>query len=183
MANDGVRPMLVPLCIGDLPDAYRLMEQSFPKDEIRSIDGQRALFDDPRYTLLARRAADGETEGLLAVWDIGAFTFIEHFAVQPQLRGGGIGAAMLEALVCRQGKRICLEVEPPETEIARRRIGFYRRCGFTLNGYPYIMPSLEAGRQPLPLMIMTSGGAVDEAAFLQIRDALYTTVYHTAVPG
>ena len=97
--------------------------------------------------------------------------------------GGGIGAAMLEALACRQGRRICLEVELPETEIARRRIGFYRRCGFTLNDYPYIMPSLEAGRQPLPLMIMTSGGAVDEAAFLQIRDALYTTVYHTAVPG
>lgn len=182
MEINDVRAMLVPLCTDDLPDAYRLMEQSFPKDEIRSIDGQRALFDDPRYTLLARRAADSKIEGLLAVWDIGVFTFIEHFAVQPQLRGAGIGAAMLEALACRQGRRICLEVEPPETDIARRRIGFYRRSGFALNDYPYVMPSLEAGRQPLPLMIMTSGGAVDRAAFLQIRDALYTTVYHTDIP-
>ena len=46
-------------------------------------------------------------------------------------------------------------MEPPETELTRRRIGFYERNGFVLNDYDYVQPSLGEGKDPVPLRIMT----------------------------
>ena len=68
-------------------------------------------------------------------------------------------------------------MEPPETEPAVRRIGFYRRCGFFLNEYPYLQPPLAPGRSTLPLLVMTTGGPVSRPQFEQIRDVLYARVY------
>ena len=45
----------------------------------------------------------------------------------------------LQELMTQQSKRICLEVELPETELAIRRIRFYERNGLYLNSYDYII--------------------------------------------
>ena len=90
----------------------------------------------------------------------------------------GLSFETLAAVKEKVGKRICLEVELPENDIARRRIGFYTRNGFSLNEYHYIQPPMSAGKNPVPLLIMTTGGAVDEKKFEYIKDKLYEKVYN-----
>ena len=72
---------------------------------------------------------------------------------------------------------ICLEVELPDCEIAKRRIEFYKRNGFFLNEYPYEQPAITKGRKPLPLMIMTSGSEITKDRFDDIKVLLYKCVY------
>ena len=101
---------------------------------------------------------------------------MEHFAVSPKYRNEGIGKSVLQQLLGIE-KKVCLEVEPPVTENAKRRIDFYRRNGFYLNEYPYIQPPISNGTEPIPLLIMTTGGMVDEEEFSRIKQSLYVNVY------
>ena len=127
----------------DFDAVYRLLTQSFPATERRGAAGQRALFSDSAYRVDILRAPDGGVQALIASWDFDDFVFLEHFAVDPACRSGGIGGQMLDAMLARCGKRACLEAELPETELAARRIGFYERHGFTVNAdYAYFQSAL-----------------------------------------
>ena len=164
-------------------EAYALMEISFPPEEIRPYEEQLALLDDPRYGLWVLHRADGGVLGLMAVWNFPEFAFIEHFAVAPEARNRGLGAQMLRAMTQRLQTHICLEAEPPETELASRRIGFYQRGGFFPNPYPYMQPSISRGRKPIPLVLMTAGRPVSRAEFDQLKATLYSQVYHCSQDG
>ena len=72
-------------------------------------------------------------------------------------RGLGLGSKMLKETAKLFEKPLCLEVEPPTTDIARRRIRFYERNGMCFNDYEYVQPPLSEGQNSLPLKIMTSG--------------------------
>ena len=156
---------------------YRLMLESFPRDELRSCEDQRALLDEPRYHPYVAHGEGGEVVALLTVWSLGEIAFIEHFAVAPALRGGGLGSRLLGEIVTMYQKPLCLEVERPETETARQRIDFYRRNGFYLNEYDYEQPAYGEGRAAVPLYVMTWGQAVDRPTFERIRASLYDKVY------
>lgn len=156
---------------------YEILSQSFPLDEYRSYEDHKALMDKSCYTVYT--CCDGEDlMGFLAVWEFAEFGFIEHFAVAPQYRNRGLGGKMLRDLADRLGKRLCLEVEPPQTPMACRRIGFYQRNGFYLNDYAYTQPSLGVGRREIPLQIMTTGSPMNEKTFREVRDILYYNVYN-----
>lgn len=156
---------------------YALLSVSLPPDEHRVYDAQKALLDEPAYAILTAEER-GEVRAIMAVWEFDAFRYIEHFAVDPVLRGQGIGAAMLGEYLSRDGRRVVLEVEPPQTETAVRRIGFYTRCGLALSSYPYAQPPLNPGDGMLPLMLMSSGGALTDAEAAAVRETLYREVYH-----
>ena len=119
--------------------------------------------------------------GFLAVWEFESFTYIEHFAVDPALRNSGTGSAMLQELVRKYQKQICLEVELPEDELTRRRIGFYERNGFVFNEYPYIQPPISKGKSPVPLRVMTYGKGITRQAFEEMRKVLYRRVYKCGI--
>lgn len=159
---------------------YRVMEESFPLDEFRPYHEQKALFDDERYSAYGLVTEAGELQGFLTLWQFETFAYVEHFAVAPGFRNGGLGAAILREVTERMSKPICLEVEPPEGELSIRRIGFYRRNGFYLNDYPYIQPPISHGRKAIPLRIMTYAAAVAPETYRNIRDTLYCEVYHCA---
>lgn len=169
--------MLQELNRADFEKVYALMDESFPPDEHRPCGEQKALLDDEAYRILVLHAPDGEVQGFFAVWEFDAFLFVEHFAVNPAFRNGGVGSKMLAELLETAGKPVCLEVELPETEMARRRIGFYQRSGFVLNPYPYIQPSISAGRNPLPLAIMSAPRAIGPEEFEEFRRLVYARVY------
>lgn len=156
---------------------YSLMEESFPSEEYRSYDEQKALLNNPAYTIYVLNNEHQDIMAFIAVWEFDDFAFIEHFAVNPNYRNGGIGARVLNEMVELLSITVCLEVEPPETEMAKRRIGFYKRNKFFLNDYPYMQPSISPGKAAIPLLIMTTGGTVDEATFEQMKDTLYAKVY------
>ena len=152
---------------------YTIMEQSFPLEEYRPYAAQRALLDNPTYDIYVAREK-GEILGFGAAWQLEQWLFLEHLAVTPGCRNLGVGGQLLRFFA---GKHCCLEVELPETEISRRRIGFYERNGFFLNGYPYMQPSLGEGRSPVPLRIMTTQGTVPPEAFTSLQKLLYSRVY------
>lgn len=159
----------------NFPEIYRIMQASFSDDEYRPYDEQLALFEEPEYRIYYMPA------GFLAVWEFESFIYIEHFAVDPALRNSGTGSAMLQKLVKQYQKPICLEVELPEDELTRRRIGFYERNGFVFNEYPYIQPPISKGKSPVPLRIMTYGSAITQDTFEEMKRVLYQRVYKCTV--
>ncbi len=178
----------------DFPEIYRIMQASFSDDEYRPYDEQLALFEEPEYRIYYMPAIGMErvgnhstgnstmhAAGFLAVWEFESFTYIEHFAVDPVLRNSGSGSAMLQELVRKYQKQICLEVELPEDELTRRRIGFYERNGFVFNEYPYIQPPISKGKLPVPLRVMTYGKGITRQAFEEMRKVLYRRVYKCGI--
>lgn len=170
--------MIEKLDIKDFDRIYHIMELSFPSDEYRTYEEQKALLNNPIYTIYVLHDETQDIKAFISVWEFYKFFFIEHFAVNPKYRNGGIGAKMLNELVELLGKTVCLEVEPPVTEIASRRINFYKRNNFFLNEYQYMQPSMSQGKNAIPLFIMTSDSKVAEKTFEQIKGTLYTKVYN-----
>lgn len=156
---------------------FSLLDASLPRDEHRSYAAQKALLDEQTYALLIGRL-EGRVVAAMAVWEFVDLRYIEHFAVSSELRGQGIGGDMLRDYLARDTRRVVLEVEPPQTELARRRIGFYRRCGFSLSEFPYEQPPLNPGDSMLPLMLMSSGGQLSDAEAAGVKKTLYREVYH-----
>lgn len=158
---------------------FSLLEESFPIDEYRPREAQKALLHEPRYTAYILPDSESENlKALITVWQLEDFAFIEHFAVNPKYRNQGIGSAVLQEIAGLLPCQICLEVELPETEFAKRRIDFYQRNGFFLNDYPYMQPPYSKGKKPVPLRLMTSGSTIPPARFAAIKQALWETVYN-----
>lgn len=155
---------------------YSLLERSFPPDERRSYEEQKKLLDEKEYKIYAKFDGDALV-GFLATWSFGTQAYVEHFAVSPEFRNNGEGSRMLAETIKTLGVPVCLEVEKPEDELTTRRINFYKRNGFFLNLYPYIQPAYSPEKQPVPLLIMSTGANLTESEFKKIRSSLYKIVY------
>ena len=159
---------------------FQLIENSFPEDEYRPYDEQKALLDNPAYEIYTY-SNDDTPKAFIATWKFDSFVYIDHFAVEPIYRGNGIGSEFLKEAVRILRKMVCLEVELPNNEVASRRIEFYKRNDFFLNKYPYIQPPISTGRNPVPLFIMTSGRPVNDMEFQRIKETLYSQVYKVKI--
>lgn len=172
--------MLQKLQTDEFDAFFSLLEASFPADEYRTYAEQKALLADPRYSIyVLPAAANAHIKAAITVWQFADFAYIEHFAVNSAYRNQGLGALILCEIVRLLPCPLCLEAELPETELAKRRIGFYRRNGFFVNDYPYIQPPYSKGKNPVPLTVMTTGGSISEARFRAIKETLYREVYKT----
>lgn len=138
-----------------------LLEISFPPEERRSVEEIADNVNGPHLELLTAEE-NGNVYGMLTVWDLESFTFLEHFAVSPAYRGKGIGTKILDFVEEYWGKPTVLEVEYPTGRMEKRRIGFYERNGFVLNDYPYLMPDLSGGNEPVPLLLMSRPKALEK---------------------
>lgn len=158
-------------------EVFALMRDSFPVDEYRGYEGQKALLKNSLYNIRVVNGDDGVI-AFICFWKDNDIVFVEHFAVTKNMRSRGLGGRILEELRVMFGDvTICLEVEPPQTEQAIKRINFYTRNGFFLNEYEYRQPALGEGRQSLRLMIMTSGRKVGEDEFADLKRTLYESFY------
>lgn len=173
--------MIEKFSINDFEKIYKIMENSFPLTEFRPKHEQLALFDNANYSVHGIRE-NGEIITIAAVWNFESIMFIEHLATAIEKRNQGLGKELLNELINSTDKTVCLEVDPPENELTRRRIAFYERCGMHFNSYPYIQPSITKGKKPIPLFIMTSRSEIDEDKFQFIKQLLYKYVYKTEQP-
>ncbi len=162
-----------------LADVKLLYFDSFPEEERRSWMSLEKLVagsgDDFRMT--AYFTASGVFAGFATVWRLGAFRYIEHLAMCAEMRGHGLGTSVLHSL--SSGCPLILEVEPPDFgEMARRRIGFYGRCGFTLHSeIDYVQPSYSPGLPALKLMLMSTGPIEDpQAVIAELHSKVYGVV-------
>lgn len=172
----------------DAAALLHIYEESFPPEERRpyaSAGDFLSFLNSPEREMGALAAIDddGRLFGFLTYWRFPAFHYVEHLAVSSEARGSGTGAALVRALAERCGGRILLEVErpelmatPAEAEMARRRIGFYRRLGLTPHeGLRYVQPPYAPGLPGVELMLMTSGlsGEPEAADVEQLIRAVY----------
>ncbi len=162
--------------MNDFEEFWRILCEAFPENEHRSRVDHEALLDHPLYQLNYIRE-DGKILGFWSVWNLSSFLFVEHLALDRRCQGKQYGSAALNRIVGTAGLPLVLEVEKPETEDARRRIGFYQRMGVHLNPFDYFQPPLQVGCDIVPMHLMSWPDPLDEAGFTAIRKELYDTVY------
>ena len=160
--------------------ASSIYEQSFPLHERRTRAAQAARLTHPeyRFTLLEE---DGRLLGILLYWEGPGFRYVEHFAIAPELRGGGAGSRIL-AEFTGQGVPVILEIDPPVDGVSIRRKGFYLRCGFRENPFPHVHPPYRAGFRGHSLVVLSAPGPLSQGEYDRFAAYLTQTVMSDCVP-
>ena len=94
----------------DFNQVFKIMEESFPSDEYRSYEGQKALLNHPDYSLRVLYNEEKKVKAFIASWEFKTFIYVEHFAVNASYRNKGLGAIVLNQQVKLSDKMVCLEV-------------------------------------------------------------------------
>ena len=163
-------------------DAYAFVEEllhsAFPEEERRPDAAQRNNTDAEARFHCMLIEHDGEVAGLLCWWELSGFRYIEHLAVDVSRRGSGIGAKALKKFLEESRIPVILEVEPASmSEMAERRIAFYRRCGMYIWKTDYMQPPYRRGDKMLPLCLMASVKEPDVEKTSEVIDDIHKTVY------
>lgn len=164
-----------------------LMHASFPESERRDDILQRKNTDfNSKFSTYLITEDNNSTEevsktetyiGFITLWNLDGFTYAEHLAISPKVRNKGYGAKIIEALLNMVEGTIVLEVELPEDELSKRRIGFYKRCGFKLCNKPYMQPPYRKDGESIPMHIMYTGKDNIDNEFNSIVKDIYLNVY------
>ena len=147
-------PLLAPL--------WHIYQHSFPEVEQRTFEDHCRALADPAFHCDALTAPGEQSArtccGLMCFWDLGGLRYIEHFAMHPDHRCGGHGSRILREFAARTRDRLLmLEIDPLESDIARRRLGFYQRLGFVLNKDVYVHPPYQEGHPHYDLLLLSLG--------------------------
>ncbi|NCB63045.1 MAG: GNAT family N-acetyltransferase [Clostridia bacterium] len=154
--------------------AMGLYRISFPAHEHREIGSQRAILSNPEYHFDLVYDG-GNFVGLMLYWESGDFLYVEHFCIEPDLRGKNYGSAALR-LLAERGKSIILEIDPLTDERSIRRKCFYERAGFRANPFEHVHPPYREGVGGHGLIVMSSPGALSRAEYDAFADYLKNTV-------
>lgn len=154
--------------------AYELYQASFPDYERRPLEDQQAILCRPEYHFQVIREG-GMFAGILLYWEAEDFVFVEHLAVNPELRGRKLGSQVLNRLLA-EGKPVILEIDPPVDEISLRRQRFYHRLGFHTNPWPHVQLPYHPRHTEHALVVMSSPSPLDEGQYGQFWDYLKRTV-------
>lgn len=163
--------------LSDFPKIYKIMQEAFPKAEIRTFDSAFELLKKEDYAIFSAYSDCGEIDGFIACWNFENFCFVEHFAVSQKNRGKGIGTKMIIEFLKAKDKKVFIEVEEPANEIAIRRIDFYERCGFKLSDFGYIQPNLQEDNAEIPLKIMSYPDKITNSEFEDFKSKVFEKVY------
>ena len=117
-------------------EVWKLYEDSFPAAERRKVEDHIRAINDDRFLPLS--VWDGNLLiGLMFFWEWDSYRYLEHLAVNPNLRGHGYGSMLIKYLR-DSDHTIILEIDPLNNELSVRRLQFYERSGFTLTPYRFV---------------------------------------------
>ncbi|HCE58595.1 MAG TPA: GNAT family N-acetyltransferase [Prolixibacteraceae bacterium] len=129
---------------------------AFPAKERREFDELKLLLADDDCFIFQLITESGTLAGFCIIWEFSNFVFIEHFAIEPGLRGLRIGEKTLSVIRTQFQKNVILETELPSDEISNRRIRFYERNGFHKLNRTYIQPSYGSNKPEVELKLMST---------------------------
>lgn len=156
----------------------KLLTVSFPLEEYRPLKHWKD-HTDTNELFNNNVVLDGnEPVGLMTIWSLDGFSYIEHFAINPELRSSGFGSNVLNILEKEIEQPIILEVEIPNNNTAKRRIEFYKRYGFKLWDDEYVQPPYRDTTAALPMKIMCRGNLDPEKDYDKVVRELYSKVYN-----
>lgn len=141
---------------------WKLYETSFPISEQRTLEHQQTALRSPLFHFMAYLEAENII-GLMGYWEFEDYLYIEHYAIDPTLRGQGYGSKILQTLIQDTDKTIILEIDEPQDEISIRRLHFYQRLGFVSNPYVHPLPRYRNNdeHQEAYLQILSYPTAID----------------------
>ena len=143
--------------------AMGLYAASFPAHEQRATASQQEIMANPQYRF--QLIYDEQVfVGLLLCWETQDFIYVEHFCIDPSLRGKGYGTKALE-LLADKGKVIILEIDPTVDEISRRRLRFYELAGYCVNTFTHVHPPYHAGVQGHRLVVLSYGRTLEPVEY------------------
>lgn len=152
-----------------------LFESAFPEEERPPFD-DLAHRDGSLFHFLVVLNEE-EPVGLLTYWDFEDFVYVEHFAIVKDLRDQGFGKAAFLNFLSQQHKQVLFEVELPHDEESEHRIEFYSSMGLCQNPQEYMQPSYRNPQHLAVPMLIMSKYELDDDAFEEMRNILYTKVY------
>ena len=165
--------------------AQNLFEEAFPEQERPPFSTIRQRMAATESTTTHKNAGKfhflvatngDEPVGILTYWTFENLVYVEHFAIDEELRNQGLGKAVFLNFLSQQQEQVVLEIELPNTEEADHRLEFYASMGFFQNPQPYEQPSYHNDGRTVPMIIM-SKYELDDDEFSEIRDLLYREVY------
>ncbi|MEG1522932.1 MAG: GNAT family N-acetyltransferase [Bacteroidales bacterium] len=143
--------------------AIGLYKISFPIHEQREDESQRNILNISDYHFGLIYDKD-RFVGIILYWETNEFIYIEHFAIDPNMRNGGYGSKALNQLA-KKGKTIILEIDPPIDKMSIRRKGFYERIGFCENQYSHIHPAYKVGFDGHSLTVMSYPTSISQEKY------------------
>lgn len=182
LVNGAVNAYVCDLVIFDgkasvLSNVRTLYMESFPPEERRPWEALAGAISNPSAAIsLIIIRSRGCFAGFISWWNLGGVRYVEHFAIEAARRGEGIGAAAIRKFAAMSADPVVLEVEPESTgDMARRRIRFYRRCGFVAHPeHEYVQPPYSPELPAVRMMLMTVGGNVN---LHDVSGRIYRRVY------
>lgn len=169
---------LTELADSDHPHFARdLFESAFPETERPDFED---LGERPKNFHFMVATNEDDPVGILTYWTFEEFVYVEHFAIDEELRNMGFGKAVFLQFMLMHDKQVVMEVELPHDEVSENRIEFYASMGLCSNPFDYYQPSYHGDETKVPMQIM-SKLELDDDEFEEMRKILYKEVYKVEV--
>ncbi|WP_316745015.1 GNAT family N-acetyltransferase [Pedobacter antarcticus] len=159
----------------NLDYVFKLYTSAFPVQERRDWPQLLGMIGNTSEMDLKLILVGDQIIGFVILWHLQGWDYIEHFAVDPQQRGKRYGEQVMQILL--KGNRLILEVEPPETTDAVRRIRFYEKLGLCCLGVPYQQPCYREPEKEYRLILMSNYPHESPDVYLQIIEEIKRKVY------
>lgn len=153
-----------------------IYEEAFPPDERREWAEFTELLNNTDFFLKAI-SNQKKVIGMLTIWNLHEFRFIEHFAIQDDDRGKGFGTQVFNHLLTESSAPLILEVDEPSTETAKKRIQFYERLNFLVCQSEYFQPPYSADKNKVKMILMSFPDKISDDFFPQIKARIHRLVY------
>lgn len=120
----------------DIPRVWLLYQRAFPAGERKPFSIIRSMAKEGRTDLWIIRK-NGRFAGLATTVNSPEIVLLDYFAVEPGLRGQGVGSATMKAILDRYAPRgVLVEIESTRipsgnAEERENRKRFYVNCGMT----------------------------------------------------
>ena len=166
---------LKPVTDEKFSSVYKRLIDAFPYEERRDERDEKKCFLKSQFNF-CEITDDGESVGLIVFWVFSKFLFVEHIAINKEIRSKGYGSKTFELLKTQYNLPIILEAESPETEMQKKRIRFYENLGFKVNSYSYTQPSYH-NEESVPLMVLSFPQLLSESEFEEFFKTTREIVY------
>lgn len=152
----------------------KLYESAFPYHEKRDERAKQAALANDNYHLDAWYH-NNIFVGFIGYWTFKDYVYIEHLAIDPNLRSQGYGKKVLECFLAQHPQTI-LEIDPLTTEIANRRLRFYQSLGFVENSYSHVHPSYHSEISDHDLLVLSSTKFISNEQYVTFLNDLQHVV-------
>lgn len=155
--------------------AWELYKGSFPIIEQRTLEHQRKALENKHCYFDCYFDGD-KFVGFICYWLFEDYMYIEHYAINPEMRCMGYGGKILNNLIGRYNKVIILEIEPVVDDITHRRLTFYQRLGFKVTSHDHTIPEYQLGMGQPKMVVLSHPTIIDEKLYEKFNHELYTIV-------